>query len=237
MSKVLGISRSTIQSVVETWRSTESTLNFIRSGRPPKLCLRDVRNLRKIVKRNRWASLKKITEEFNSPLAANSVSSRTISRQMRELGFNSRKPIKKPLISETNKKRLVFLNDHKYWGLSDWFNVIWSDESRFKLFNQDGRQSVWRLISEKYNPECMLRTVREGGSVMIWGCFCGNKIGPIFVIDERVNARVYLEKVLKPFYPLYTAPKKKKRSIVFMQDNAPAHTASLIRQWFVQKKT
>ena len=237
MSKILEIPRSTVQSVVGKWRSTGSTLNLMRSGRPRKLSLRDVRNLRKTIQRNRWGSLKKITEEFNNPLRANRVSSRTITLRMRELGFKSRKPVKKPLISESNKKkRLVFLSNHKYWGLSEWFNVIWSDESRYKLFNHDGRQSVWRLTSEKYIPECMLRTVREGGSVMIWGCFCGNKIGPIFVIDENVNAKVYLEKVFKPFYPFYKALRRKNRKIILMQDNAPAHTASLIKQWFIQKK-
>ena len=34
---VLRISRSTILSVVEKWRSTVSTLNLICSGKPPKL--------------------------------------------------------------------------------------------------------------------------------------------------------------------------------------------------------
>jgi hypothetical protein len=47
--------------------------------------------------------------------------------------------------------------------------VIWSDESSFMQFPTSGRVYVWRTPKEAYNPECLIPTVKHGGSsVMVW---------------------------------------------------------------------
>ena len=42
-------------------------------------------------------------------------------------------------------------------------NIIWSDESRYKLFHSDGRQKVWPQSHERYLPECLRKTVQGDG--------------------------------------------------------------------------
>ncbi len=45
--------------------------------------------------------------------------------------------------------------------------MVWSDESRFALFESDSRVKVWRNPGEAYNKDCIQPTVKfDGGSVM-----------------------------------------------------------------------
>jgi hypothetical protein len=45
--------------------------------------------------------------------------------------------------------------------------VIWSYEPFFTLFPTSGRVYVWKTSKEAYNLECLVPTVKWGGSVMI----------------------------------------------------------------------
>ena len=68
---------------------------------------------------------------------------------------------------------------------------------------------------------------------MIWGCFCGYKLGPCFVINERLNSSRYIRDVLSKFYSMFYLPLLEDHPrICFQQDNAPAHRASHTRNWF-----
>lgn len=42
------------------------------------------------------------------------------------------------------KKRFQFARDHKDWTLEQWKQVMWSDESRFTLFQSDGCKNINR---------------------------------------------------------------------------------------------
>jgi len=71
---------------------------------------------------------------------------------------------------------------------------------------------------------------------MIWGCFVGDKLGPIAFINGTVNTQVYvdiLENVFLPFIDALSADGI--TDIVFQQDNARPHTAkrtqSLLENW------
>jgi len=45
---------------------------------------------------------------------------------------------------------------------NEWDTIIWSDESRFLLFENDGQQWVWRRPHEKYDADCLVpNTAKE----------------------------------------------------------------------------
>ena len=143
ISKILNVPRTTIQSILKSWLGNNYTNDIPLSGRPRKLTNRDLRSLRTTLKKSRWATLSTITDQFNADVIPKRVSTKTISRRLHEMGCYARVPKRKPLISIRNKKRrLVFYQTQKLWDLSHWKNLIWSDESRFKLFNNDGRKKV-----------------------------------------------------------------------------------------------
>jgi transposase len=72
-------------------------------------------------------------------------------------------------------------------------------------------------------------------SQMIWGCFVGNKLGPIVFVDGSIKKEEYvaiLEQNLLQFIDALTADGL--QDIVFQQDNARPHTANLTREWLQQ---
>ena len=60
-----------------------------------------------------------------------SISTLTMWRELKGLGLNSYVALRKPLISEAQrKKRLQFAREHKDWTLEQWKKVMWCGESR-----------------------------------------------------------------------------------------------------------
>ncbi|CAJ0627840.1 10373_t:CDS:2 [Entrophospora sp. SA101] len=62
------------------------------------------------------------------------------------------------------------------------------------LHQNDGRQRVWHLPKEKYDVDCLVPTFKHGGGdVMVWGCFVNNCLGPLVVIDGKINVQTCIE--------------------------------------------
>ena len=139
-----------------------------------------------IVKSHCTSRVELITNIFNEG-EEKQLSIKTISRQMHRLGFWERRPSRKPLVSQRNRmKRLAFFHSHRNWGLDEWKNIIFSDESRFKLFCCDGRTKVWRRAKERFLPECTQKTVQGGsGSLLFWGYITYDKIGSLIEIKNK----------------------------------------------------
>src|SRR5688572_5054057 len=139
-----------------------------------------------------FRSLEEITENFNTAMNI-SVSSRTIQRTLHNKGYSGHAAKKKPFISEKNqKKRYGWCRVRKNWN-DEWKNIIWSDESRFELFNNDSRNWVWRKKDECYQTNCLKPTVKHSIGIMVWGCFCNNKLGPLVLIEGTLNSDKYIE--------------------------------------------
>ena len=78
-----------------------------------------------------------------------------------------------------------------------WKNIVWSDESKFNLFDSDGKVMVWRTPCEEFDPKCTIPTIKQGsGSVMIWGCFTHQEVGKLCVLD-CVMDRFYYRDILE----------------------------------------
>lgn len=149
ISEILDYHKSTVRNVIIKYNEQGLTSAAPRSGRPKILSKRSERHLINIVKDNRNESLEEITEMFNTAMNI-SVSSRTIQRTLHNEGYSGHAAKKKPFISEKNrKKRYGWCRMRKNW-IDEWKNIIWSDESRFELFNNDSRNWIWRKKDERY---------------------------------------------------------------------------------------
>ncbi len=59
-------------------------------------------------------------------------------------------------------------NAHIRWHLALWRGVLFTDESWFSLYRADGRQSLWRRVSEWFaDVNVVDRVAHGGGGVMI----------------------------------------------------------------------
>ena len=79
--------------------------------------------LKRLVKSNCRKTTVELRAMFNSE--SKSISTRTMQRELKGLGLNSCVALRKPLISEANrKKRLQFASEHKDWTLEQWKKVM-----------------------------------------------------------------------------------------------------------------
>jgi len=222
-------SQSQVARAIKAFQEEGQTTIAPRSGRPPILDERDIRQVKRITKKNRNKPIEQITDSINESLST-SVSSTTVRNYLHEEGYYSRVALRKPFVSEKNRqKRLKWCKERKNW-ITEWNSIIWSDESRYTLHQSDGRQRVWRLPKEKYDVDCLTPTFKHGGGgIMVWGCFVNNRIGPLVVIDGKINGEGYqklLRDNLLPFLNgLVGGP------FIFQDDNAPVHTAGVVIQW------
>jgi len=225
---LLGHPRSTIGDIVQKYNEQGLTSTIPRSGRSKILTDWDKRQLVKIVKTNRNLTLVEITENFNTSLSF-SVSSRTVQRVLHEEGYSGHAAKKKPFISEQNrKKRFGWCNMRKNW-IHEWENIIWSDESRFELFNNDSRNWVWRKKDERYKIECLKPTVKNSIGIMVWGCFCNNKLGPLVLVDGTLNSDKYIELLKEHLIPFLNNLGIENH--IFQDDNAPCHASARTKKW------
>ncbi|GFW53684.1 transposable element Tcb1 transposase [Trichonephila clavipes] len=75
-----------------------------------------------------------------------------------------------------------------------WKTVRWSDESRFTVWQSDGRVWVWRMPGERFFSDCVVPTVKfGGGSIMVWGCFSWFGLGPLIPVLGNMNSEMYVD--------------------------------------------
>lgn len=144
-------------------------------------------------------------------------------------GYYGRTAKRKPLVSEVNrKKRRFWCLARKNW-VEEWNAVIFSDESRFELFDNDSHKWVWRRVDEKYQKDCLQPTVQKSDGVMVWGCFCKNRMGPLVLVEGRMTAMTYTQLLETHLLPFLDAVGR--NTYLFQDDNAPIHMARRMKEW------
>ena len=134
-------------------------------------------------------------------------------------------------VKKNVKARLKWCKEHKEWN-DEWKKVVFSDESRFCLFHNDGRRKVWRKIGERHRRDCLKPTVKfGGGSVMVWGCFSWWGVGPLVVVDGTLNQDGYVDILNKQLEPYLKQLDEQHPGMLFQDDNAPCHTAARPTQY------
>lgn len=228
IASALGYNYPTVCDVIRKYEKDNVTIPPPRPGRPVLLDNRDARRLVRIRTQDRTTTLEEVTQDFATGLTI-SASKSTVRRALHSEGYFGRIAKKKPLVSEVNrKKRLAWCRLTKDWK-DEWNKVIFSDESRIELFSNDYQKIVWRQPHEKYNVDCLQPTVKKSDGIMVWGCFCRDRLGPLIVVDGRITGERYralLEEHLIPFMNELGA-----ENYTFQDDNAAAHTANIVKRW------
>ena len=112
---------------------------------------------------------------------------------------------------------------------------MFSDESDFQVFKM-GSTTVRRPRSlGRFDPRYTVLTVKHPQSVMVWGCFSGEKgrRGLYSLLqNKKMNAELYLqvlEEHMLNFFHIHG-------SEVFMQDSASCHKARKITRYLEQNQ-
>lgn len=233
ISKLLNLSKSTVQTIFNNFKNSGSVQNKPRSGRPKKLNRRDVSFILKEVDKNPKVNATTLAQELTIR-SETDVHPRTIQRTLNNNGFHSRTPRKKPLISEKNRKlRLEFAKMHIDKGFDFWKRVLFTDESKYNIFGSDGRAKVWRKANTAMNPKNLIPTVKHGGgNVMVWGAVAASGVGNLVFVEGNMDRYQY-KYILEQNLGASVNNLNLGESWIFQQDNDPKHTAHVVKEWLL----
>ena len=82
-------------------------------------------------------------------------------------------------------------------GGAEWRNVVFSDESRFNMYYNDGRIRVRRYAGERNLRACILQWHRgQTPSVIVWGAIGYNTRSLLLFIEGNLYSNRYIREVL-----------------------------------------
>lgn len=110
--------------------------------------VRHGKSLKRLVNLN-WR--KPRVEQFNGE--RKSIWTSTFQQELWGFALNSCAALRNSLIGEVNwKKRLLFAREPKIWTLEQCKKVMWSDEYRFILFQNDGHIRIGKRADDVIHP-------------------------------------------------------------------------------------
>jgi transposase len=143
---------------------------------------------------------------------------------------------KRPELSPKNASdRFLWCKVRRHWTVDDWRKYMFTDECSAERGKGQEQEWVFGLPADKWKPE-MVTTYKSGKQmrVMVWAAFWGQgERSKLFILERDFeskkhgySANSYIEvlenRVLEHYHD----------DLVFMQDNAPIHTAIKVKEWF-----
>ena len=223
-----GVGQSTISKFKTKFRNTGDVKDRPKSGRPRITTQQQDRYIISGVLRNRRLNTRMIQTRVTARYGRR-ISYQTIRRRLHAGQLRSRRAARKLLVTVLHRtNRLRWCRQNRPWNLARWRSVMFSDESRFCLKNNDARIRVWRRRGERFADCCVDRvTPFGGGSVMVWGggiSITGKT--PLIIVDGNMNAIKYRDEILTPVVFPYL--RTLGAGAIMQDDNARPHRARII---------
>ncbi|GFY15254.1 transposable element Tcb2 transposase [Trichonephila clavipes] len=115
------------------------------------------------------------------------------------------------------------------WNVTDWQQVVFSDECRFVLGTDDNCVRVWRRPDERYNsPHTVLRHTARTAAVMVWGGIAYDSRSTLIVMSGTLTGQRFVDDILRPHVGPFL---NGLAGAVFQQDNARPHTARVAQDF------
>lgn len=96
-------------------------------------------------------------------------------------------------------------------------------------------QYVRRKPGERYNEDCILRTVKHPPAVMVWGCISADGPGPLHFVEGTLRQEQYKRILSDVFLPYLNSLPYVRSHYTFMQDGAPCHSSKLITNFLMEE--
>jgi hypothetical protein len=223
-------SRGAVRSTLRLQNINTDGTSQPRSGRPSLYDIRDQRMMLRHMRKYPKSTFKDRRKETGLEM-----SNSTIKRLARENGLHHWRAKKRPELSDKNAaERLLWCRCRVHWTIEQWGKYMWSDECSVERGRGKLIQWVFGPRANKWNPELVI-TYKAGKDirVMVWGAFWAGGRSDLYIMDRDFesakhgySARSYLEVLEDQVVKYY------QEGLIFMQDNASIHTASVVTEWF-----
>ena len=220
-----GCSRRMVYNLQERHQATGTTTDRPRSGRPRVTSARQDRAIVREHVRNPFRTAAQTARETpgrNNPR----ISRFTVRRRLSARQIRAYRPYVGPVLTEQrmrNRAQWAANHGQAQWGLQNWRRVVFSDESRYRLFQADGRQRVYRRRNQRFQRNNVREVDRfGGGSIMVWGAIKFGWRSQLVVIEDNLTSQRYIDEVVTPHVLPYF---RNNPNSVFMHDNARPHAA------------
>lgn len=93
----------------------------------------------------------------------------TVTRILKDLGFSSRRAVKRPLLTARHRRlRKEFAAKFSRWGPQKWRDIIFTDEKIFRV-RPGGLVRCWKQVSDKkFAAKYVIPQVQRPEGVMVW---------------------------------------------------------------------
>lgn len=160
------------------------------------------------------------------------LSAQTVRKRLRESNLRCRRMLKRPRLTPahvSNRERWGMQRVH--WRLQQWRRVIFTDESRFRLFRADGRIRVWRGPREELQHRHVQTSEGQAPSLHVWaGISLRGKTELVF-LRNSVNASTYKEILEDHVHPFIVDKFGGTENCILQDDNATPHRATCVQEF------
>ena len=194
-----------------------------------KVSSHDLNKIKLVLARSPHLTSARVFEEAG----VENIPKTTRNRILKRLGTVKSRQVSCPLTPAHRSKRLEFV---KQYIKTDFQQVLFTDECRASLDGPDCWATGWVLHGREAGTR--FRRQQGGGGVMFWAGIKGDQLLGPFRVPEgvKINSEAYIDLLNISFLPWYNKLKRSEKSkLIFMQDNARAHTAKSTIS-FLEKK-
>ncbi|GFY20373.1 transposable element Tcb1 transposase [Trichonephila clavipes] len=133
-------------------------------------------------------------------------------------GLSARRPLfGLPLTQKHRRLRRQWCEERKMW-VTEWNDIVFTDESRICLQNHDGRIRVWRHRGERMlNSRVMHHHTGPAPDIMVWVSIGYHFPTRLVRISGTLKSQRYISEVLEPVVLPYI---QGLATAIFQQDNA-----------------
>ncbi len=229
VARHFAVHRSVINRAFHRYQTTGLCSALPRSGRPRATNHREDRFLALSARRQRFVTARTLQTQLFAATGTH-ISDQTVRNRLHQDGLAARRPLARiPLTPRHRNARLQWAQRYRHWTHQQWRNVMFSDESRFCLDVNDGRQRVWRRRGERYADCTVSQHDRYGGgSVMVWaGIWVGGRTDLVVFRQGTLTGVRYVNEVIRP--QVIPTARQLGQGFIFMDDNAPCHRARVVQ--------
>ncbi|GFS57097.1 transposable element Tc3 transposase [Trichonephila clavipes] len=229
----VGQNQATVMRICDRWMQEGTTDRRAQLPQPQCTTSREDRKIVRMTVMDRSITSGTIAQHIES-VTHHSVSARIIRHRLQQSGLSARCPLLGlPLTQNHRRLHRQWWDERRMW-VTEWNEVVFTDESRICLQHHDGRIRVWRHRGERMLNICVMhRHTAPAPGIMVWSSIGYHSRTPLVRIPGTLNSYRYISKVLEPVVLSYL---QGSATFIFQQDNARPHVARIVQRFFVNQQ-